>query len=142
MNFRIGTSGTAHVIVSPRIPERVVVQGAWDDEWIDAVVTIGAGAFRGEFHAHLLPGDFVRFRDQLRPLNESLVGSATFDTLEGWIQIAISADGKGQFHAACVADDEPGVGNRLTFGIDFDQTELPAILGGLDEICDAIAARG
>ena len=30
------------------------------------------------------------------------------------------------------------MGNRLTFEIDFDQTELPAVLRGLDAICAPI----
>jgi hypothetical protein len=41
-----------------------------------------------------------------------------------------------------VAVDEPGIGNRLTFGLDFDQTELPEILRGLDAICVAFPVVG
>ena len=49
---------------------------------------------------------------------------------------------KGHFHAECEAMDQPGTGNRLAFKIDFDQTELPDILRGLDAICDAIPVVG
>lgn len=38
--------------------------------------------------------------------------------------------------------DQPGIGNRLTFGLDFDQTELPEILRGLDAICAAFPVVG
>jgi hypothetical protein len=37
---------------------------------------------------------------------------------------------------------QPGIGNRLTFGLDFDQTELPEILRGLDAICAAFPVIG
>lgn len=142
VNFRIGSSNAAHVILSPRIPERLESKSYWDDGWIDADITISAGAFRGEIQAQLRADDFVRFRDQLRPLYEKLTGAATFETMEGWISIQIKGDGKGHFHADCVADDQPGVGNRLMFGIDFDQTELPEMLRGLDAICEAIPVLG
>ena len=47
-----------------------------------------------------------------------------------------------RFHAAYEAIDQPGLGNRLTFKIDFDQTELPAIVQGLDAICEAVPVVG
>jgi hypothetical protein len=60
----------------------------------------------------------------------------------GQLAIEIKGDGKGHFHAACVAVDQAGIGNRLTFGLDFDQTELPEILGGVDAICAAFPVVG
>jgi hypothetical protein len=53
----------------------------------------------------------------------------------------IVGDGKGHFHAACVAVDM-WAGDRLTFGIDFVQTELPEILLGLDAVCEAFPVVG
>ncbi len=86
--------------------------------------------------------EFVRFRDELQPLYERLSGRAVFETMEGWLRIEINGDGKGQFHAACEAVDQPGVGNRLAFKIGFDQTELPAVVRGLDGICAALPVVG
>jgi hypothetical protein len=34
------------------------------------------------------------------------------------------------------------MGNKLTFRIDFDQTELPEILRGLDAICETFPVVG
>lgn len=140
--FRIGGSNREHVIVRPTRRERPEASDYWDGNWVDATVKIAARAFRGEFEAQLRAEEFVGFRDQLRPLYEKLGGGAKFETMEGWLAIDIQGDGKGHFHAACVAVDQPGIGNRVTFGLDFDQTELPEILRGLDAICSAFPVVG
>jgi hypothetical protein len=140
--FRIGSSNRAHVNVSPTRRENPEAADYWDGNWVFATVTIAAGAFRGSFDAQLRTDEFRRFRDQLRPLYEKLTGRAIFDPMEPWLRIEVEGDGKGHFHASCKADDQPGVGNKLSFGIDFDQTELPDILKGLDAICEAFPVVG
>jgi len=114
----------------------------WDGNWVYATIRIAARAFRGEFEAQLRTDEFVGFRDRLRPLQQKLDGAAKFETMEGWLSVDIEGDGKGHFHAACEAVDRPGLGNRLTFGLDFDQTELPEILRGLDAVCAAFPVVG
>ncbi len=114
----------------------------WDGNWVYATVTIAVRAFRGGFEAQLRAEEFVGFRAQLRSLQENLGGGAKFETTEGWLAVNIQGDGKGHFHAACAAVDQPGIGNRLTFGLDFDQTELPEIQRGLDAICAAFPVLG
>jgi len=142
-SFRIGRSN-AHVSVSvsPSRREFPELADYWDGNWVYATISIVAGGFRGEFEAQLRTEEFVRFRDELGPLHNSLVGRAKFDTMEEWLSIDIAGDGKGHFHADCVAIDMPGTGNRLTFGIDFDQTDLPEILGGLNAITKAFPVVG
>jgi hypothetical protein len=139
--FRIGRSN-AHVIVRPARRELPPLPDYWDDNWVDATITIAAGAFRGEIEAQLRAEDFVRFRDELRPLHERFVGRAKFETTEEWLSIDVVGDGKGHFRADCVAVDMPGTGNRLTFEIEFDQTDLPEILEGLDTIIQAVPVVG
>jgi hypothetical protein len=142
LSFRVGSSNRAHVIVRPSRREYPEAQDYYDGNWVYTTIEIAAGAFRGRFEAMLRAEEFVRFRDELRPLYESLSGRATFDTMEGWLRIDVQGDGKGHFHAACEAIDQPGLDNRLTFKIDFDQTELPAIVQGLDAICEAVPVVG
>ena len=55
-------------------------------------------------------------------------------TLEGQLSINITGDGLGHFTADCEALDQAGTGNRLTFTRYFDQTEIPAILEGLNGV--------
>lgn len=142
LGIRIGGSKREHLVVSPSRREFPDLNDYWDGNWIFATVSIAARAFRGEFEAQLRAEELVGFRDQLRPLHEKLVGGAKFETMESWLTIDVQGDGKGHFHAACVALDRPGTGNRLTFGLDFDQTELPEIVRGPDAICAAFPVVG
>jgi hypothetical protein len=122
--FRIGGSNREHVIVRATRRERPEASDYWDGNWVSATVKIAAGAFRGEFEAQLRAEEFVGFRDQLRPLFESLKGHAKFETTEGWLTIDVQGDGKGHFTRPVSPMDEPRIGNQLTFGLDFDQTEV------------------
>ena len=74
--------------------------------------------------------------------HERLSDAATFTTMEDWLRIHIEGNGKGHFRAQCQAVDQPGLGHRLTFSIEFDQTELPAIVRGLDDVCAAFPVVG
>jgi hypothetical protein len=140
--FRIGSSDRAHVIVSPTHRSWPEATNYSDSNIVDATVEVAAGSFRGQFDAVFWTDQFVGFRDQLVPLDQKLVGRAKFDPLEDWLSIEVEGDGKGHFRAKCIARDYPGTGNLLTFDIDFDQTELPAILRGLNAICEAFPVVG
>ncbi len=142
LSFRVGLTNREHVIVRPTRREYPDAQDFDDGNWVYATVEIAAGAFRGSYEAMLRTEEFVRFRDELQPLYERLSGRAVFETMEGWLRIEIDGDGKGHFHATCEAVDQPGVGNRLAFKICFDQTELPAIVRGLDGVCAALPVVG
>jgi hypothetical protein len=54
----------------------------------------------------------------------------------------IQGDGLGHFEAECQAMDQAGVGNSLEFRLSFDQTDIPAILKGLDRVKEAFPVRG
>jgi hypothetical protein len=62
--------------------------------------------------------------------------------MEPWLHIEVNGDVRGHFRAACRATDQVGVGNTLSFTIDFDQTDLPEILNDLDAVCDAFPVLG
>ena len=84
----------------------------------------------------------MRFRSELGTLYETLSGRAAFSSVEPALTIDIEGDGKGHMRARCEADDNPGIGNRLTFEIDFDQTDVPSILRQLDACCSAYPVIG
>jgi hypothetical protein len=136
VQFRIGNRETEHIVVRVLGRERSEAKDYWDGNWVDARVRVAAGGFRGELGGALRTEGFVRLRNQLRLLGDDPAGNAKFETMEDWLSIAIVGDGKGHFHAACAAVDVR-TANRLTFGLDFDQAELPEILCGLDAVCEA-----
>jgi hypothetical protein len=124
--FQIGRDDCHHLRVE-------VVETSGD--FITVEVHAAAGAFAGAFRTDILSGAFVRFRDELRVLYERLSGTATLTgDYERMLQIEVTGDGRGHMTAACrVTDCEP-FGARLQFSIDFDQTEMPAMLARLDSV--------
>src|SRR5437016_4869201 len=110
---------------------RVLRRGApgasdyWDGNWLVGNVRLNVGAFSGSFEADVRSTDFVRFANELRELYKTLAGKAEFSTDEEQLAIRISGDGRGHFEAVCAARDRAGIGNLLSFTLQFDQTELP-----------------
>jgi hypothetical protein len=50
------------------------------------------------------------------------------------LDFRVKGHGLGHFNMTCVADDQPGTGNQLTFGIYFEQTEIPKMLARFEVI--------
>ena len=106
----------------------------WDKNWITVTLYVKAGAFHGEFGADFMTIDFINFRNELIKLYDNLNGIARFHTLEEQIGIQITGDGFGHLTAECFAMDYSGIGNKLQFEIDFDQSYIPIILKQLEVI--------
>lgn len=114
----------------------------WDGNWLSAVVDVAVGKFFGQITGDLRAEEFVSFRKQLHELYQSLNGRAEFHTLEGWIYLSLEGDGIGHMKCEGFILDEVGVGNRLAFRLDIDQTFLPALLHGVDAVMQAYPANG
>ncbi|NJD05711.1 MAG: hypothetical protein FIA97_04340 [Methylococcaceae bacterium] len=140
-SFSLGVSDSSRVTVSVKDYERSVVGEYYDDNWLAAVVDVHAGAFSGQFTAALETTDFVRFRDQLLRLYETLSGKAEFCSLEGQLYLELAGNGRGGMDVSGRASDRPGMGNTLSFDFEADQTDLPPVLKGLNEIILAFPAR-
>ena len=130
----IGNESTNWVAVQVLARSHPGLQDYWDGNWVRSEVTLRAGAFSGRYDADLRTDEFARFRDELKAVFQPLIGNATFSSLEMWLAIELVGDGKGHFSGACQAMDTPGTGNRLTFSLAIDQTEIPSILRDLDSI--------
>ena len=83
----------------------------------------------------------VRFLEQLRPLYESLSGTAEFSTLEGQLGLRLVGDGKGHIALTGEVADYAGIGNRLHFSLHFDQTQLRVSICQLERITSQIPNR-
>jgi hypothetical protein len=104
-------------------------------DFITVEVHAAAGAFAGAFRTDIVGAGLLRFRDDLRVLYERLSGTATFTgDYERMLQIEVTGDGRGHMTAACRVTDCQAFGARLQFSIDFDQTEMPAMLAGFDSV--------
>lgn len=142
LHLRIGALSDDHLIIAPTRREIPDASDYWDGNWLAATIRLEAGAFRGEYEAKLRANELASFRDAVKQLHQTLQGHAAFETMERWIAIRIEGDGLGHFTAECEARDDPGMGNRLTFAVTFDQTDMPAMLRSLDAICEAFPVVG
>ena len=115
---------------------------SWDRNWIRSKVAIKAGGFSGQFDCELAATDFDGFKKELSVLYNKLDGTASFNTLEGQLEIKIKGDGNGHLKAECSAMDLAGMGNELMFTIDFDQTAIPRMIKQLEKIMETFPVPG
>ena len=106
----------------------------WDANWISAGIRVEVGAFKGHVAASLRREDFPPLRDGLKKLYADLTGQVKFTTMEEWIELEITGDGRGHFTGRGFVIDNLWGKNRLVFELQFDQTELPRLIGELDAI--------
>ena len=106
----------------------------WDKNWVKGFVKVKAGGFSGEFKADFMTVDFISFKNELIKLYDQLNGTATFNTFENQVEIKIVGDGIGHLKAECQVMDYAGMGNKLEFEINFDQTHIPKIVNQLEKI--------
>ena len=114
----------------------------WDRNWLKSIISAKAGAFSGNFKADLMTTDFETFKNELTNLYDKLKGIATFNTLESQVDIKITGDGIGHLKAKCEVMDYAGIGNKLEFEIDFDQTQIPKIVNQLENIITKFPVSG
>lgn len=121
--------------------ERPATGDAFDDNWLSVEVAIAAGAFRGSYPANFLAGELEEFHRQMDALYASLVGQATFETMEGQLGLRLTGNGLGHIRLEGTAQDCAGIGNTLFFNLEFDQTQLGSSLQSLEDAIKAFPSR-
>ena len=106
----------------------------WDKKWVKSKVEVKGGNFTGSYIAEFRTDDFKTFEEQLASLYNNLNGNAVFNDLEDYLELRIKGDGIGHFAVGIEACDRPGYGNRLSFELSFDQTQINTMLDQLNKI--------
>jgi hypothetical protein len=141
MTFSFGQSEQERVEVDVLHYERARVGEYHDDNWLTVEIRVRAGGFRGKVSAAIVTDELVRFVSQLRPLFETLRGSAEFSTMEGQLSLQLTGDGKGHIELRGEVADRPGIGNRLHFALEFDQSQLGASISELEKVISEFPVR-
>jgi len=121
--------------------ERQPVGEYYDDNWLNMKISVSVGGFRGEADATFLTAEFVSFLSQLRPLYESLRGGAEFRTMEEQLRLRLDGDGLGHIELKGELLDRAGIGNRLTFTLQVDQTQLGKTILELEKATSEFPVR-
>lgn len=114
----------------------------WDGNWLLSPTTISVGDFTGRIGGGLRCDELQQFRVELESLNATLSGAAQLSSMEGWVDVRMIGDGLGHVAVSGSLMDEPGVGNRLEFTFDIDQTFLPGIIKSLVDVAQSFPVLG
>lgn len=140
MIFSFGQSERERIEVDVHGGEGLQPDAKWYDNWLAIDVRVQAGGFQGEVAAQILSDELVRFVARLRPLYESLTGTAEFATLEEQLSLRLVGDGKGHIDLSGEVRDRPG-GNRLLFRLQFDQTQLRSSICEFERVTSQFPSR-
>jgi hypothetical protein len=130
----IGSRGGDHIALRPLCRSNPGAMDYWDGNWLKVEVDVRTGAFRGKYVADLRVEEFESFRAQLDALYKSLKGEAALNSMEGWVSVRLAADRLGHLNAECEMRDQPGMGSRLFFTLDLDQSFIPTMVAALDDV--------
>ena len=103
----------------------------WDDNWIFCSVMVSTRSFQGRVNGLIRAEEIGEFHDQVANLYQRLTGTATFETMEGWLRVCLTGDGRGHLEFRGQVCDDLADGNVLKFCLPFDQTDLPPVLANL-----------
>jgi len=141
MIFSFGESERERIEIDVHDYERAPVGEYYDDNWLRVDIHVQAGGFRGSAAAAFTTGELTKFLSELQPLFETLNGSAEFSTMEGQLSLRLVGDGKGHIELHGVVADQAGVGNRLHFTLQFDQSHLGVSIGELKKVISTFPVR-
>ena len=141
MIFSFGHSERERIEVEVFGYERAPVGEYWDDNWLTVEIRVQAGGFKGKASAAILTGELASFLSQLRPLFETLGGTAKFETMENQLALQLTGNGKGHIELRGEVADHLGIGNRLHFTLQFDQTQLGASIRELEKVTTTFPVR-
>jgi len=113
-----------------------------DGNWLGSEIYFSLGAFNGSIKAHLRSSEFETFLEKVKILYDKLKGVAEYSSMEGWLSIKITGDGRGHMLIEGVICDDPDIGNKLIFIINYDQTGLKNTLEGLEYILEKYPVIG
>lgn len=141
MTFSFGQSERERIEVDVTGYESLVAGANWFDNWLAMQVSVQAGAFHGSVSASFIADELVRFLAQLRPLYDTLSGTAEFATMERQLIVRLVGDGTGHIELRGEVADSAGACNRLHFILVFDQTQLRTSICEIERVISQFPSR-
>jgi hypothetical protein len=120
----VGKSGAYHVAIQ-------ITDRSGQERWLEGNVDIKAGSWHGTFRVWFHQGELHHFASEIERLYADLAGPADIHPLEPYLELRLRGNGKGHIVLEGKAQDLLSSGTYLTFRLEMDQTELPAIIASL-----------
>ncbi len=121
--------------------ENAPVGEFWADNRLIAEIGVRAGPFQGKVPTTILTSDLINFLAELRPVFETLCGSAQFETGEGRLHVRLTAHGASDIEVLGEAADPRVRGNRLHFALRFGQFQLGESIRELEQVAARFPVR-
>ena len=134
MIFSFGQSKRECIEIDVLGYENQPVGEYYDDNWLTVEICVHAGGFHGKTCAALITSELVKSASELSLLFETLSGSAKFETVEDQLSLQLVGDGKGHIELRGEVADRAGDGNRLSFTLQFDQSQLGISIRQLEKV--------
>src|SRR5262247_2409580 len=141
MIFSFGQSQHERIEIDALRYEREPVGEHFDDNWLTVLIFVRAGGFNGRIRATILTDELTTLLKQLCDLYETLAGTVEFTTMEEQLHLLFTGDGKGHIEVEGKLVDQPGIGNRLHFTLQFDQSQLEASIRELEKVISEFPVR-
>src|SRR5688572_27652939 len=94
--IHFGGEGAEYLTLTVHGRNRPADTDYWDGNFLWCTAEVAAGVFRGSVSNVLRNEDLLRFLPRLEDLYRRLDGEALLDTLEGWLDVRVIGDGRGQ----------------------------------------------
>lgn len=141
MIFSFGQSEHERLEIDVLRYERQPVGEYYDDNWLVVEICVRAGRFRGKVSATILAGELDGFLQELKSLYQTLNSNAEFTTLEEQLTLNLIGNGKGHIELRGETVDQPGIGNRLSFTLQLDQSQLATSIRELERVVAQFPVR-
>src|SRR5688572_9978383 len=106
----------------------------FDLNWLRVEVSVQTGSFRARESIAILTWELDGFLAELVKLQESLAGTATFETLEEQLELRLKGDGRGHVELAGTLSSPQPNSNTLKFHLELDQTDLTKSISELKRV--------
>jgi hypothetical protein len=125
-SFHLGDETASYISVEVLSRARPDATDYSDGNWLNSVVEVSAGPWRGSYQASLRADEFAEFHNQLQVLYEDTGAQpAQFNSMEPWLQLSVErSDRLGHLRVVGRAQAEPFFEghNLLQFVLELDQT--------------------
>jgi hypothetical protein len=116
-------------------------QDYWDANWLHCAAEASAGGLRAKLDWQLRNEDLLRFLRALESL-ETRVGEAVLDTGDGWLDIRVVRDDKGNIEARCQLEDGSLGESVSEFRLSLNQTVLAGLKAQLRQVVEQYPVVG
>ena len=138
----IGHPGSDHLGVQVLSRTHPGATDYWDGNWVRCRVSVRAHPFEGTFIGDLRTDELERLHEDLTALYQDLRGELHFENMDGHLTFNITGDGRGHFSLEGIVQSDPSAGQRLSFRLLFDQTDIPPIVADLATVLQSFPVRG